>query len=146
MNTITLFSPALKLFLSGIANYTVLRSRVREAFVLGQRKTDHARVLTYWEAGGAINRHTLCHAERADYGKKILLRLSEDLKVNVSIFHRIAKFAGCFPIVADGPQSIIIQTTHSEKFDRYLADIFLPARNVKITAGCTRGTGMRRCI
>jgi len=41
-----------------------------------------------------------------------------------------------------GAASLVITSTKSDKYDRYLADVFYtPARDLKISAGSTRTTG-----
>ncbi|MFH1208489.1 MAG: DUF1016 N-terminal domain-containing protein [Candidatus Omnitrophota bacterium] len=39
-------------------------------------------------------------------------------------------------------QSILIRTVKSDKYDRYLADVFLPARDIQVPAGGTGATGL----
>ena len=43
---------------NGLALYSVLRDRVRETLLAGQRKIEEAKVMTYWNTGRYIKEHT----------------------------------------------------------------------------------------
>ena len=57
------------------------------------------RVQTYWQIGERIVREELQHKERADYSKKIIKNLSNDLKIDRRLFYRVVRFYRIYPIV-----------------------------------------------
>jgi len=85
---------------SNLADFRVLLDRVRETFVLGQQKIEELKVQTYWEAGRLIHEHILCHRERADYGKEVVLKLARSLSVGDDLLYRMLRFYEAFPISA----------------------------------------------
>lgn len=94
-----------------LASYVVLRRRVRETLLWGRQKIEEARVRTYWETGWWIKKHILLNQFRADYGRRVLLRLSRDEDISESVLHRCLLFSEKFPdifpkpILARGPKS-----------------------------------------
>lgn len=81
-----------------LTTYAALRDKVRQTLLLGQQKIEQARVQTYWQTGLHIHEHILCHKERAEYGKEVILRLAEDLEVGDELLYRCLRFAESFPI------------------------------------------------
>jgi endonuclease YncB( thermonuclease family) len=80
-----------------VASYAVLRKKVEETLLLGQQRIEEAKVQTYWQTGRYINEHVRVNGGRAEYGKKVTLRLSEDLDIDDSVLRRCAEFADLFP-------------------------------------------------
>lgn len=82
---------------NGLAAYRVLRERVREVLILGQRQIDAFKVQTYWRAGSYINEHVRLNGNRAEHGRQVLLKLGRDLDLDESVLRRSAEFAEKFP-------------------------------------------------
>lgn len=87
---------------STLENYANLRSRVRAVISAGKRRAQDAvereKVRTCWEVGKLIHEHILLHKERADYGKEVIGRLSNDLKISNSNLYSMLEFARAYPI------------------------------------------------
>ena len=86
--------------------YSLLRKRVREVLLLGRRKIEREKVLTYWNTGKLINEHVRLNNGRADYGKKLMPRLAKDLGLEETILIRCASFAKAFPKIPAGRQEL----------------------------------------
>jgi endonuclease YncB( thermonuclease family) len=84
-----------------VTTYAALRNKVRETLLLGQRKIDQARIQTYWTTGHYINQHVRVNGGRAEYGKKVILKLSEDLNVGDDLLYRCSQFNEKIPISAN---------------------------------------------
>jgi len=82
---------------NNLAAYGELKRRVRETFILGQQKIEQEKVRTYWKTGWVINEHIRLNGGRAEYGKKVMLKLSGDVSVHESVLRRCAVFAEKFP-------------------------------------------------
>jgi hypothetical protein len=80
--------------------YAELRRAVKLTLIKGQQAIDLAKVRTYHETGRLIREHLLANQNRADYGAKMILRLSADLKVDRSVLQRCDQFYRAFPICA----------------------------------------------
>jgi len=80
-----------------LATYRGLVKRVRETFVLGQKRIETLKVGIYWDTGFFINEHLRLNQARAEYGEKVLEKLSSDAGVHVTVLERCARFAGKFP-------------------------------------------------
>ncbi len=65
--------------------YTTLRGQVRETLLLGQERIEQEKVKTYWRTGELIHSHLLHHKDRADYGAKVIEKLSQDLEIHESL-------------------------------------------------------------
>lgn len=87
-----------------LPGYAKLLKDVRNIFLLGRERIEREKVLTYWKAGRRIQRDVLRNKGRADYGRQVLLRLSEDLGIDQSVLQRSVRFAEQFPILARGPK------------------------------------------
>ena len=59
----------------------------------------HLRNFNFQEVGERVVREELKHEERADYGRKIIDNLSDDLRIGRRLFYRIVKFYRLYPIV-----------------------------------------------
>lgn len=80
-----------------LAVYSVLRERVRETLIWGQRQIDALKIQSYWQTGSYINEHVRLNGGRAEYGKQVLVKLGRDLDLDESVLDRAAKFAEKFP-------------------------------------------------
>lgn len=89
---------------SPISDYAELRDAVRKTLLFAQQRIEREKVLTYWKTGRHINDHIRSHGGWAEYGKKVLEQLSEDLHIDVSVLRRCARFAAAFPIQAARPE------------------------------------------
>ena len=90
--------------------YAELRRRVHETLLHGQQKIEREKVRTYWETGSYINLHVRIHDGRAEYRKRTLLKLGEDLDLDVTVLHRCAELEDKFPdlpILAGWQQSSV---------------------------------------
>ncbi len=90
---------------AALAAYAELKARVREALILGQQRIEAAKVITYWRTGWYIRTHIKLHAGRAEYGARVVERLSRDLEVHKSVLHRCVQFVERLPklLVTDAP-------------------------------------------
>lgn len=85
-----------------LAEYPVLRSRVREVFVLGRERIEKELVRLRWETGRLIIEHVRLNGGRASYGQQAILKLEEDLGIDHSELGRFAQFAAAYPISVHG--------------------------------------------
>ncbi len=83
-----------------IKDYAFLRDQIRQTLALSQKRIEQEKVQTYWKIGKLISQHILANDDRAEYGEKILSRLSGDLKLDETILNRTVKFYKSFPIPA----------------------------------------------
>lgn len=86
-----------------LASYAQLREKVRETLLEGQRKIEEAKVQTYWQTGKHIYEHILHYQHRANYGEEVMVRLSDDLEVDLSVLRKIRKFYRLFQKGATWP-------------------------------------------
>jgi len=81
-------------------NYDKLLKLLKAEMSMGNIKAQEAylkeRVLSYWKMGEIIVNHLL-ENKRGSYGDEILKRLSEDLKINKRVLHRVTKFYIVYP-------------------------------------------------
>ncbi len=91
-----------------IQDYPILRRKVEEALLWGQKKIEEAKVQTYWQTGKIMDEHILRYQSRSDhYGEEVIGKLSSDIHVSTSVLWRCVKFARSFKkIVAARPQSL----------------------------------------
>jgi len=76
-----------------------IRSILQKSLGKAYKAVDNIKVQTYWQIGERVVREELKYRERASYGRKIITRLSEDLKIDRRLFYRIVKFYRLYPIV-----------------------------------------------
>ncbi len=65
---------------------------------------DQEKVREAWHIGDLIQHHILLNKERADYGAKVVLRLSEDLEMSYSELKQMRAFARAYPTGSPGSQ------------------------------------------
>lgn len=87
---------------AGLETYSVLRKRIRETIAQGevraQKAVERENVRTKLEVGKLIQEHILLNKERADYGAKVIRRLSADLGIsNTELKYRV-QFARTYPM------------------------------------------------
>lgn len=85
-----------------VATYSELVQAIREARAASQARLDRAvdreKVREAWEIGKLIDQHVLQHKERADYGKKVIIRLANDLATSETELKYMLQFARTYPI------------------------------------------------
>ncbi len=83
-----------------VRTYSSLKKEVGEALEAGRKRAQEAveqeKTRTYWEVGQLIDAHVLQSGERGDYGKKVLRRLSEDLRTNQTLLYYALQFARAY--------------------------------------------------
>lgn len=84
--------------------YADLRRSVEEVIGRGRQSIEVAWVRTYHETGRLISEHLLLNQVRADYGAKVIARLSDETRVSRRTLHECVQFYRCFPIVRPGAQ------------------------------------------
>ncbi|MBI1977202.1 MAG: thermonuclease family protein [Candidatus Omnitrophica bacterium] len=80
--------------------YALLRKQIRGILAQAQERIEREKVETYWQMGRLIHEHILHHKDRADYGKKVIVRLQKDLSVHETVLRRTIQFYEAFPIHA----------------------------------------------
>ena len=78
--------------------YAELRRGIEQVLFTGRAKVEEAWVRTYHETGRLIHEHVLRSGDRADYGAKLLPRLSADTGVSVRTLRECVQFYRVFPI------------------------------------------------
>jgi len=85
-----------------LADYAELRRRVRETIAVGKERSlaavERERVRTKWEVGKLIQEHILLNQDRADYGKRVIIRLGRDLGKSETELKYMVEFARTYPI------------------------------------------------
>ncbi len=85
-----------------VPTYAALRDKVRETLLLGIQRIEEARVRAYWQTGRYVQEHIFFQKGKADYGKRTVLRLSEELEIDGTELWRMVQFAEKFPILGHG--------------------------------------------
>ncbi|MFA5160316.1 MAG: DUF1016 N-terminal domain-containing protein [Candidatus Omnitrophota bacterium] len=85
-----------------VPTYAALRDKVRETLLLGMRRIEEARVRAYWQTGRYVQEHIFFQKGKADYGKRTVWRLAEELGIDSGELWRMVKFAQKFPILGRG--------------------------------------------
>ena len=76
-----------------------IRGLLSKAQYQAYKSIDNIRVQAYWQVGERIARGELEHKERADYGKRLIERLAEDLGFHKRDLYRMVQFYRTYPIV-----------------------------------------------
>ncbi|MDP2908455.1 MAG: PDDEXK nuclease domain-containing protein, partial [Nanoarchaeota archaeon] len=86
-----------------LKNYGVIlediRSLLERAKLRAYKAVDNIRVQTYWQVGERIAREEFEHKGRADYGKRVIESLADDLRCSRAIMFEIVQFYRAYPIV-----------------------------------------------
>ncbi len=77
-----------------------VRSLLEKANIQAYKALDTLRVQTYWQMGERIARSEFCHKERADYGNRVVEKLSKDLGFQKRLIYRIVQFYKTYPFVS----------------------------------------------
>ena len=75
-----------------------IRFLLEKAKAQAYKAVDNIRVQTYWQVGERIVREELGQ-KRADYGKKIIELLADDLKCSRTLIFEVVQFYRAYPIV-----------------------------------------------
>lgn len=102
----TFAAPAVSTVTAQVVTYDQLVQAIREARAGTRTRIEQAveqeKVREAWEIGKLIDEHILLHKERADYGKRVLKRLSADLETSDSELYYMLEFARSYPIFPQG--------------------------------------------
>jgi len=74
-----------------------LKKEIAEGLVRAQTAYDREKIIAYWKIGESISKHLLKNKYRADYGKSLYKRLSEDLSVGERLLYQISQFYNTYP-------------------------------------------------
>ncbi len=92
---------------ASLNDYTHLRSEIRAVISAGKTRAQDAvereRVRTSWEIGKLINEHILLNRNRADYGAKVIKRLSVDLGISNTELKYMREFVRTYPAIGRVP-------------------------------------------
>jgi predicted nuclease of restriction endonuclease-like (RecB) superfamily/uncharacterized protein YjiS (DUF1127 family) len=83
-----------------------IRSILDKAKSRAYKAVDNIRVQTYWQIGERIVRAELEHKDRADYGDRLVDRLSEDIGFSRRDIYRIIQFFRYYPIMTAVPSQL----------------------------------------
>lgn len=94
--------------LPAVRTYDELLRAIRETRAASRVRIEQAvereRIRAAWETGRLIQEHILLNKERADYGAKVVQRLSRDLGIGYSELKYMREFARTYPIGLPGGQ------------------------------------------
>ncbi len=76
-----------------------IRSLLEKATYQAYKAVDNLRVQTYWQIGERLFRGELEHRDRADYGEKVIEKLTVDLTIQKSTLYDILQFYKIYPIL-----------------------------------------------
>ena len=77
-----------------------IQSLLQRATNKAYKAVDNLRVQTYWQIGERMDRGVLENKERADYGERVIERLSTDLGFQKRLLYRMLQFFRAYPIVS----------------------------------------------
>ena len=81
--------------------YSSLLNQIRQEITKGLDRAQEAynreKVITYWKIGRSISKYLLKNEHRADYGKSLYKRLSEDLSIGKRLLYQISQFYNTYP-------------------------------------------------
>lgn len=80
-----------------MVTYAQLCRKVGETLSSAQDQIRRVKVEAYWEAGHTIHQHILENRDRAEYGKEVIRKLSDDLGVHRAVLNRLVQFALQWP-------------------------------------------------
>ena len=83
--------------LRDVSTYDQLVKAIRQARAVSELHVKQEKVRLAWETGKLINEHILKNAERADYGKQVILRLTRDLETSQTDLYYMLEFARSYP-------------------------------------------------
>ncbi len=115
-----------------VETYDQLVSAIRQARQASAQKMSQEKVRLAWETGKLIDQHILKNAERADYGKQVILRLAKDLGTSETELKYMLQFARTYPI-----RPISDELTWSDY--RELLSLNDPAKRVELAELARKG-------
>jgi predicted nuclease of restriction endonuclease-like (RecB) superfamily len=77
-----------------------IKSLLLRAKSQAYKTIDNLRVQTYWQVGERIAREELKYKSRADYGKKLIGKLSADIGFDERLMYRMLQFYKLYPILS----------------------------------------------
>lgn len=77
-----------------------IKSLLEKAKLQAYKAVDNIRVQTYWQVGERMAREEFKHKDRADYGKKLINKLSIDLGFDDRLLYRMLQFYKAYPILS----------------------------------------------
>ncbi len=90
---------------ASIADYAVLKRKVRDTLLLGQQKIEQQKVRTYLETGKHLHEHIFFHETRKEhYGKEVIIQLAEDLEVSDDLLYQCLRFYRAYKKIFDARQ------------------------------------------
>ena len=85
---------------AALRDYEVVRERVRETLLIGQRKIELQKVLTYFETGKYLDGHILLAGNSAErYGGEVVEKLANDLDVSDTLLYQCLQGYRAFKIL-----------------------------------------------
>lgn len=103
-----------------------IKSILQKGLLQAYKAVDNIRVQKYWQVGERVVREELKHKDRADYGERIIERLSIDLGFIKRDIYRMVRFYKTYPIVTRVASQLswshyieLIQVTQEEKRQFY---------------------------
>lgn len=76
-----------------------IKSILQKGLVKAYKAVDNIKVQAYWQVGERIIREELANKDRADYGKRVVESLAEDLGISRRSLYEIVQFYNVYPIV-----------------------------------------------
>ena len=76
-----------------------IRSIIDKGLSRAYQAVDNIKVQTYWQVGERIFREKIKQKNRADYGKQIIEKLTNDLSFSRSLLFQILQFYRTYPII-----------------------------------------------
>jgi len=81
--------------------YSMLLKHIKQEIAEGLSRAKEAynreKVITYWKIGKAISKHLLENKTRADYGRQLYARLSQDLGIGERLLYQMTQFYNAYP-------------------------------------------------
>ncbi len=81
--------------------YSILLKHIKHEIAKGLERAKEAynqqKLITYWRIGEAISKHLLENKTRADYGRQLYARLSQDLSIGERLLYQITQFYNAYP-------------------------------------------------
>ena len=75
-----------------------IKSILQKGLSKAYKAVDNIKVQTYWQIGERIVREELQHKERADYGERLIEKLTIDLDIQKSILYESMQFYKTYSI------------------------------------------------
>ena len=81
--------------------YSILLKHIKHEITKGVERAKEAynqqKLITYWRIGEAISKHLLENKTRADYGRQLYARLSQDLSIGERLLYQMTQFYNAYP-------------------------------------------------